>query len=327
MNAARRLDLGAAVTGAHWIGPTVLFSLGDGAVRTAAEAGAAARVEVHGGAILSACVHPDRRRLLTAGDDGRLCAVGEGGAITELLNAKGKWIDHVVASSVSGVIAAACGKQAIVLRGDNELHRFTYASTLGGLALDAKGRRLAASHYGGVSLRLALAADDKGVTLPWTGSHLSVTLSPNADYAVSAMQENVLHGWRIADKLDLQMTGYPSKTRSFSWSKNGRWLATSGADSAVIWPFVGKLGPQGKPPLALGERDALVTAVAFHPSEEVLALGFADGAAFIARLAEQTMTEIVGPGEGAVSALAWSGDGARLALGDEAGRGAVVRVG
>ena len=322
--AGRRLALGAGATSVHFVGDNAMFTLGDGSVGIAGASEDARSIRAHDGAILCAALHPDGERLLTGGDDGELNVVSLGGKVERVIGVGGKWIGHVAASVASGVVVAAAGKQAIVLRGDKEAHRFTYPSTIGGLALDAKGRRLAASHYGGVTLRLALAADDKGQMLSWAGSHLNVTLSPDADYVVSAMQENVLHGWRLPDKLDLQMTGYPAKTRSFSWIRNGRWLATSGADRAVIWPFVGKMGPQGKEPLTLGEREALVSAVAFHPSEDVLALGYSDGAAICVRLADQSVIELDEPGEGPVSALGWSKDGAFIALGDEAGRGALV---
>ena len=126
----------------------------------------------------------------------------------------GKWIDHVVSSPVSGALVASVGKNAIVFKDGGETHRFEHPSSVGGLALDAKGRRLAASHYGGVTLRYALMADDKGVALKWAGSHLDVTISPDADYVVSAMQENSLHGWRLPEKTDLRMSGYSAKTRS-----------------------------------------------------------------------------------------------------------------
>src|SRR5690606_8808927 len=186
---------------------------------------------------------------------------------------------------------------------------------------------LAVSHYGGVTLRYALMADDKGVPLSWAGSHLAVTVSPDAQYVITAMQENAVHGWRLPEKPDLRMDGYHAKTKSFSWDKRGRWLATSGANAAIVWPFVGKLGPPGKPPLQPGERgEALVTAVAFHPTEEVLAIGYSDGAAILVRFSDSMGMELDEAGEGAVSALAWSPDGQHIALADEAGRGAIITV-
>lgn len=319
----RRLALGAAATSAHWIGEEALFALGDGTVLIASLQGEPRRITAHDGAILGAALHPDGKRLVTGGDDGRLNATAADGGIETLAELR-KWVDHVATSPVSGIIVAAVGKQAIVFREHAEAHRFTYASSVGGLALDTKGRRLAASHYGGATMRYALMADDKGVTLPWTGSHLAITLSPDADYVVSAMQENALHGWRLPEKTDLRMDGYPAKTRSFSWDKRGRWLATSGADSAIVWPFVGKLGPQGKPPLQLGPREALVSAVAFHPAEDLLAIGYTDGAVTLARFSDNAVLDLDEPGEGAVTALAWRQNGRLLALGDAAGRGALI---
>jgi WD40 repeat protein len=322
--AGRRLALGAAPTSAHWIGDEALFAMGDGAVLTAAREGHAKRIEAHDGAILSAAVHPDRRRLVTGGDDGKLNAVAPDGEIAPIASLR-KWVDHIATHAGLGLIVAAAGKQAVVFRDGKEAHRFEHASTIGGLALDAKGRRLAASQYGGVTLRYVLTADDKGVSLPWAGSHLTLTISPEADYVITGMQENALHGWRLPDKLDLRMDGYPSKTRSFSWDKRGRWLATSGADSAIVWPFTGKLGPQGKAPLQLISRqDMLVTAVAFHPSDEVLAIGYSDGAVWLARFADQGVIELDEPGEGPVSALAWNDAGTLIAAADEAGRGAII---
>jgi WD40 repeat protein len=319
----RRLAFGAGVTAAHWIGEEAMFALGDGWIARGAEGAPA--IQAHDGAILSAAPHPDGKRLVTGGDDGRVNTVTPTGEVQTLAELR-KWVDHLATSAASNIVVAGVGSQAVVFKDDKQAHRFTYPSTVGGLALDAKGRRLAASHYGGATLRYALMADDKGQELKWAGSHLAITLSPDADYVITAMQENALHGWKLPEKTDLRMDGYPAKTRCFSWDKRGRWLATSGASAAIVWPFVGKLGPQGKPPLQPGEREALVTAVAFHPSEEALAIGYSDGAAILVRFADQLGMELDEPGEGAVMALAWSGDGKRLALGDEAGRGAIIEV-
>jgi len=321
----RRLAIGVGSTSVHWIGEEAFFALSDGNVFAATRAGETRRIAAHDGVILSASLHPDGKRLVTGGDDGAIKAISPNGEVATISEVR-KWVDHLVSSAASGVIVAGVGKEAIVFKADKESHRFAHPSTIGGMALDAKGRRLAVSHYGGVTMRLVLAADDKGNALKWAGSHLAVTQSPEGEYVITSMQENALHGWRLPEKTDLRMDGYPAKTKSFSWDKRGRWLATSGAQSAIVWPFAGKLGPQGKPPLQPGEREALVTAVAFHPAEEVLAIGYADGAALLARLSDQMGMELDEPGEGAVTALAWSADGRTIAIADEAGRGAIVSV-
>lgn len=323
----KRLALGAETTAALWIGDACLFALGDGRVVSVGPGETTA--QAHEGAILCAALHPDGKALLTGGDDGRLALTHTDGKTEEFAKLGRKWIDHVAASPASGVIAAAQGKEAAVFKADarEPAHRFSYPSSIGGLAMEAKGRRLAASHYGGATVRYALMDDDDGIKLSWAGSHLAITFAPDGEYVITAMQEAGLHGWRLPDKTDLRMTGYPAKTRSFSWDKRGRYLASSGANCAVVWPFSGKLGPQGKAPVLVGERPELVTCVAFHPREDILALGYSDGSVRCERIEDRDyMLEIDEPGEGPVTALAWNGDGTLLAIGDEAGRGGIAGI-
>jgi WD40 repeat protein len=151
------------------------------------------------------------------------------------------------------------------------------------LAFLPKGYRIAFSHYDGASLWFpnTTTPPDK---FEWKGSHLSLAVSPDGHFLVTAMQENVLHGWRVADKTDMRMRGYPAKTRSLSWSGDSHWLATSGADAAVIWPFKDKTGPIDKVPLECGARGAKVTRVAFHPKLPVLAQGYEDGLLLLCRI-------------------------------------------
>ena len=96
-------------------------------------------------------------------------------------------------------------------------------------------------------------------------------------FLVTAMHEPALHGWRLADSRHMRMTGYPTRVKSMSWGSGGRFLATSGADMVIMWPFVGKDGPMGKEPAMLARLQATVPAVACHPEEDVLAAGYEDG--------------------------------------------------
>ncbi len=122
-----------------------------------------------------------------------------------------------------------------------------------GLCFLPKGYRLALAHYNGVSLWFP-NAEAAPPLLEWKGSHLDATVSPDGRFLVTSMQENALHGWRLADARNMRMTGYPGKTRSLSWSHDGHWLATSGADACVVWPFRDKDGPMGKAPRECGVR-------------------------------------------------------------------------
>ena len=78
-----------------------------------------------------------------------------------------------------------------------------------------------------------------------------MTFSPDNKFLVTAMHEPALHGWRLADNRHMRMTGYPGRVRSMAWSAGGKALATSGADTVIIWPFASKDGPMGKEPAML----------------------------------------------------------------------------
>lgn len=328
--AGRRITLPAPACGVHLIGQTAAITDVDGRVHWHRLDAEREPISAHDGPILASCPHPADTGLLTAGDDGRLCAVTPEGA-QELYSSGGKWVEHVVASAPTGAYACAVGKQVLVWKADtpagSPAHRFTLPTTVSGLSLDEKGRRIAISHRDGVSLHYLLMADDKGTALRWPGAHIGVTLHPECSYVVTAMLDLQLHGWRLSDKKDMRMAGYQAKTRAMAWDRRGKWLATSGGDCAVIWPFQGKDGPMGKQPLLLGERTPLVSALAFHPKEDMLAVGYQDGAVLVVRVPDGMAVVIEAPGDGAVEGLAFDEAGRLLAYADAGGRAGIVKLG
>jgi hypothetical protein len=125
----------------------------------------------------------------------------------------------------------------------------------------------------------------------------------------------------------MRMSGYPSKTRSFSWSQDGHWFATSGADAAIVWPFQAKDGPMGKAPRECGVRHAKVTQVAFHPKALVLAVGYEDGCILLCRLTDASELMVRRPVEGsAITAFAWDRSGAQLSFGAEDGAAGILTL-
>jgi WD40 repeat protein len=308
----------AFVTDAVFDGALAAFALGDGQVRW--EDGAA--VQAHDGAVLAAALHPGGQGVITGGDDGRLAwsrpAGGE--ALAEL---SGRWIDAVAASATSGLVAFAAGREVHVLDVADAAFRrtFTHERSVAALAFDAKGRRLAAATYGGVALWWARIADQKPATLRWAGSHVAAAFSPDGKFLVSSMQENALHGWRLADSRDLRMGGYPSKVKSLAFVDGGDWLATSGAAGAVMWPFAGGSGPMGKQAAEIGfEEGSLVTRVAGDGA--LLAAGLDDGRVWACDLKSQTLRPIRTEKGAPISALAVHGP--RIAWGDESGGAGVA---
>ena len=155
----------------------------------------------------------------------------------------------------------------------------------------------AASHYNGATLWFVAAKVDSPRKLEWKGSHIAIAIHPDGDAVVTAMQENALHGWRLSDSQHMRMSGYPAKTESLSFTRNGKWLATSGADAMVLWPFFGG-GPMGKAPIELAGGDGITcTRVAAHPQQEMVAGGFADGLVVLAEVNSSRILPVAPPGQ------------------------------
>jgi WD40 repeat protein len=162
--------------------------------------------------------------------------------------------------------------------------------------------------------------------LEWAGSHLGVTFSPDNRFLVTMMHEPALHGWRLADVRHMRMSGYPGRVRSMSWSAGGKGLATSGADTVIVWPFNSKDGPMGKEPAMLAPLQARVSMVACHPKQDVMGVGYSDGTVLMVRLEDGAEILVLRNGGEAVSALAWGAKGTQLAFATEDGDAGMVEL-
>lgn len=318
------LDAGEHVLTAGFIGSHAVLALADGRVEIISDGQTHSLTPHHGAAVLLGCVAGTA--LLTGGEDGKIIQTDADGSLTEIADNKGRWVDALV-SGPSQSSAWSCGKTVFCRDGKGQIRTWEAPSSVRGLGLMPKGYRLAIAHYNGASLWFP-NSEAKPESLEWKGAHLDLTVSPDGRFVVTSMQENTLHGWRLADKKDMRMSGYPSKVRSLSWSHDGQWLATSGAEAAVIWPFKDKDGPMGKPPRECGVRPAKITHVAFHPKSLVLAIGYEDNCILLCRLTDAAELLVRRPVEGAgsITSMAWDGAGKRLIFGTSEGQAGLLTL-
>jgi WD40 repeat protein len=312
---------GSAVVAVHFVGDTAAFVLGEETLLLW-RGGETRPLPVHAGAILDSA--SDGARVVTGGDDGKVVVTDAAGASEVIAtDAKRRWIDHV-AVTPDGV-AWSAGKDACVRTTKGE-RRIDLPSSAGGLAFAPKGFRLGIAHYNGATLWFPNAPNANPERLEWKGSHLGITFSPDSRFLVTAMQEPMLHGWRLADGKHMRMSGYAAKVRSLTWGPVAKWLATSGSTQLIIWPFQGKDGPMGKPPKMLSPSEHRVSSVAAHPKQDVCAIGYEDGMVLLTRIEDGAEILAKRPGAGAVSALAWNAAGTRLAFGTEDGDAGVITL-
>ncbi len=299
------------------------LALADGSLRflPADDAADKAReMNAHNGVSLSLQADADAHAFLSGGDDGKVFIIDpQLDAPTLIAEHKGVWIDQVAGSGEGGFRAYSTGKQAHLLNNEGEEKAVLppVASNVAGLAFSPNGKRLAVSHYNGISLFWTNAKDTLPQKLNWKGSHLQVLWHPSGKIVMTTMQENSLHGWRLSDSYEMRMQGYAGKIHSLAFTVKDRYLATAGGDQVICWPFFGG-GPWGKAPLTLGGSDMrLVSRVAPHPKDEMVAAGYDDGMIMLAPL-DGRMEMMVHPPlppvggnakAGNVVGLAWNGSG------------------
>jgi WD domain, G-beta repeat len=317
----RPVAAGAAVVGVHFFGSTPVFVLGEESLLFAPEHGEQ-RVRIHEGAILASV--SDGARIVSGGDDGALVETGAAGEHRVIAtDDKRRWIDQV-ALGPDGAVAWSAGKTAHVRGKKGELRIFEAPSTVAGLAFAPKGFRLAIAHYNGATLWFPNAAGARPETLEWKGSHLAVAFSPDGKFLVTCMQEPMLHGWRLADGQHMRMSGYTARVRSLSWSAGGDYLATSGSEQLILWPFDGKDGPMGRQPKIMARSQARVAVVSCHPRQPVAAVGYADGSVLLVRLDDGALITVKTAGASPLTALGWDLTGQLLAFGTESGEAGVL---
>ena len=103
--------------------------------------------------------------------------------------------------------------------------------------------------------------------------------------------------------------------------------SASGAQGAVLWPFIGANGPMGREATEIGfDEGSLVTMVAAAPRHGTLAAGLNDGRVWAAEPAARGLNFLKAERGPPIVALAMSSDGGRVAWADEDGQAGVATI-
>lgn len=318
-------DLDAPISIVAFGAKTPILALGDGTIRfLTADDNGPESIAAHSGAILCGALDENANGIFTGGDDGRLVYTGTDGRSECVAATEGHWIEHVAVYQ-GGALAWSHGRMVeLSLTTSDDHFSFDLPSSCGGLAFEPNGKRLAAAHYGGATLANLDDGCSERERLHWKGSHIALSWSPDGRFLITSMQEAALHVWRLADKTDLHMRGYPAKPWGLSWSSDHSHLATTGAPGALTWRFDGEDGPEGRNAKMLAEWGELSTAVAWHPTSPVLAVGFRNGLVLLAEPSSANAPALRIPDGDAINGLAWNSDGRMLVWGTESGSATLV---
>ena len=335
--------LRAPVVGVAWDGDLAGFGLGDGSLAmgraewegapslTAVEGGSQVtpgsappppmvRQHVHDGACLSVAALAGGG-FLSGGDDGDVALTSREGETADLERHPGRWVD-LVAAGAAGWHAAAIGRHVQLSGRTTQIVEVPGSTTA--LAFDGAGTRLAVAHYHGVTV---WSHDAPPRRLATPGCPLSLAWSPDGGTIVCGLQENALHAWRLdGSSGDLEMGGYAGQPRSLGFSAGGRYLASSGNARVTCWAF--DPPALGNMPVECGLPSSRlpVCQVACHPAYPLIAAGYHNGAVLLCRPGSEDVLFVRAAAGDMVTALAWSADGARLAIGTQSGEAALVAL-
>lgn len=123
----------------------------------------------------------------------------------------------------------------------------------------------------------------------------------------------------------VMLDGYPEPVLALSFSAPGGFLAISGGPRILCWHPGGPDGAGRQTECGVA-GPAVVSQVACHPTRVVIAAGYSNGVVLLCQLGSTDVLLVRGAGGGAVTALAWSPDGAALALGTALGAAGVVAL-
>ena len=276
---------------------------------------------VHEGGVLALAMQPGRPAFATAGQDGRVLVWNAAeGRIGQAIDVGSDWVENVAWSPDGQRLAASCSRQVHVHGADGTRiwRSGDHPSTVSAIAWSGTAE-LATACYGRVTFFDA-ATGEVRQKLEWTGSLVSMVLSPDGDVVACGSQDNSVHFWRRSTGQDSMMSGYPGKPSALAFDDTGTLLATGGGEAITVWSFQGR-GPEGTRPGVLEHHVRAVTTLAFARRGMFLASGARDGRVVVWSLGRDGHGNPVGtaPVADVVGALYWRPDGRALAALDAQG--------
>ena len=279
------------------------------------------------GAVLALVADCREPAFICGADNGAVYRVHAVDGPRELARLTRSWPDQL-ATHPRGLRAISDGPRVRLLDagGLTAAELGGHPSTVAGLAFDSSGRRLAVSHYNGVSLWTLDRPCDEPQRLYHRGSHLDLGWSRDERFVVTATQEKTVHAWDLVAGRDTSLGPCINKVKAMSWSADGTWLLASGADTVSGWPFSNGRLPRAAPRMLGRYSEHLVNRVCANPRHALTAAGYNDGGLELVSLAPRPQRRALATAPGSpVTGLAWSPEGNCLLGGDSDGRVFVYR--
>jgi len=276
----------------------------------------------HGMGAIAVAWQPGGKLFASTGQDSAVVLWdASSGNVAARLRPGMSWTEQVAFSPDGKLLATATGKVlALWDSAGQKVHAFEpLAGTIAAIAWDKPGRDLAAAATGAVTVHRIEPPQFTERKYPSAAACLTATYSPNGKVLASGMQDGTVHFWWLATGKDSQMRGYPTKVTLTEWSANSRYLATAAGSEVVVWDFGGK-GPEGSAPLELSGHTDRITHLTFQPNGPWLLSAGRDWRLTLWQPGKEKQAVDAHLTGGEITAVRWSPDGKRVAVGEAKGR-------
>ena len=255
-----------------------------------------------------------------AKDTGRVNSLTPGGIATHVPARAAAPISAVACSPDGTMIAYACGDQVFVTPAKTDSpQRLDAPATVTGLAFSPDGRTLAAAHHAGLSRWDIVAPDHPALHTPIPGRPLDVTWRQDGRWLVACLETDGLCVVDAVTNAAHLHGNFPSAVRHADFGLATGTVVAAGAFRVAAWALNDQSDVMsGKAGLVL------IDAIATCPTRNLVAVGYANGLLSLAEIgkpSEILLREDTGAG---ISAMAWSANGAYLALAGTDGSAALV---
>jgi WD40 repeat protein len=327
LNEGASLSLDAYIVDVAWSpdGRSLAVAGGEGAVVLVEDVATKPTSKVlgeHAMGVITVAWQPGGKTIASSGQDSSVAlwdAVS--GSTLKQMRPGTAWTEHIAFSPDGKLLATATGKVlALWDSAGTKVHQFDpLTGTIAAITWDKPGRDLAAATTGAVCVHRIEPPQYTVRKYTWTAACLTAAYSPNGKLLASGMQDGTLHFWILATGKDSQMRGYSTKVTLTEWSANSRFLATASGSEVVVWDFGGK-GPEGSAPIQLSGHTERITHLAFQPGGPWLVSAGRDWrlTLWLPGKADRAVDAHLTGGE--ITAVRWSPDGKRLAVGEAKGR-------
>ncbi len=304
-------------------GDALAIAGGEGKVALAKVAADSLTLDVVGEHLLGTLAlawQPRGKTFASSGQDGSIGLWGPDGKLVRRWKPAPAATQALTFSPDGELLASAAGKIVSLWTPSGEpVHAFApAAATAVGLAFDKPGTDLGVALNGEVAVHRIQKTRYETRRYKWPAACLTVNFSGNGRFLASGMADGTLHFWNRSTGKDSQMRGYDGRVELVGWSDNSKYLASSAGNDVVLWDFSGK-GPEGTKPVVLSAHTERVGAFAWQPGGDHFVSGGRDWRVALWRPGKTPRPLDVHLQDSDVTAVRWSPDGKRVAVGERKG--------